>query len=138
MRRDDGSMSLEMVLATPLFVMFLLLLAGAGRLVDARSQVDGAARDAARAASVARSAGGAQSMGRAAANANLGAKNWCSGGPGVSIGGDFRAGGEVVVTITCDVDLGELGFVGFPGTKRIEGRAVAPVDEYTYRGGGER
>ncbi|WP_240489951.1 TadE/TadG family type IV pilus assembly protein [Actinomadura atramentaria] len=140
MREDGerGSMSLEMVLVTPLLVAFLLVLAGAGRLVDAQSQVDGAARDAARAASVARSAGGADQMARAAAAADLRGRDWCAGGPSVEVDlNGFRAGGRVAVTIVCSVDLADLAFVGFPGTKRLQGRALAPIDTYTYRGGDE-
>ncbi|POM27256.1 TadE-like protein [Actinomadura rubteroloni] len=133
---DRGSMSLEMVLVTPLMVVFLLFLAGAGRMVDAQSQVDGAARDAARAASVARSASGARAMAEAAASADLRGHHWCSGGPSVTVDlGDWRAGGRVAVTIGCDVDLGDLAFIGLPGTKRLQGRALAPIDTYTYRGG---
>ncbi|WP_067826286.1 TadE/TadG family type IV pilus assembly protein [Actinomadura kijaniata] len=134
-RDDQGSMSLEMVLITPLFVAFLLLLAGAGRLVDAKSQMDGAARDAARAASVARSAGGAQGMAQDAAAATLRTSRWCAGGPRVSTDtGAWGPGGRVAVTITCDVDLGDLAFIGLPGSRTLTGRALAPIDTYTYRG----
>ncbi|WP_242619829.1 TadE/TadG family type IV pilus assembly protein [Actinomadura fibrosa] len=134
-RRDGGSMSLEMVLVTPLFVGFLLFLAGAGRMVDAQSQVDGAARDGVRAASIARSAPSAQDLADEAASANLRGHDWCTGGPVVRT--DVSAwgpGGRVVVTITCDVDLGDLSFIGLPGSKRLQGRAVAPIDTFTYRG----
>lgn len=76
-------MSLEMVLVTPIFVAFLLFLAGAGRMVDAKSQVDGAARDAARAASIARSAPSAQSLAADTAAAGMRGTEWCTGGPSV-------------------------------------------------------
>ncbi|GAA2624191.1 TadE/TadG family type IV pilus assembly protein [Actinomadura fulvescens] len=135
--RDRGSMSLEMVLVTPLFVAFLLLLAGAGRMVDAKSQVDGAARDAVRAASVARSAGAAENLAQETAALNLRGNKWCSGGPNVTVDtGDWGPGGKVSVTVVCDVDLGDLAFIGFPGTKRLSGTSVAPIDTYTYRGTG--
>ncbi|MDL4776116.1 TadE family protein [Actinomadura xylanilytica] len=134
-RADRGSMSLEMVLVTPVFIAFLLLLAGAGRMVDAQSQVDGAARDAVRAASVARSAGGADQMARDAAAANLKGHSWCSGGPRTDTDlVDWRPGGRVAVTIICDVDLADLAFIGLPGVKSLAGKAVAPIDTYTYRG----
>ncbi|MFC6931789.1 TadE/TadG family type IV pilus assembly protein [Actinomadura yumaensis] len=128
-------MSLEMVLVTPVFIAFLLFLAGAGRMVDAQSQVDGAARDAVRAASVARSAGGADAMARETAAAGLKGHDWCSGGPVVNTDtGAWGPGGRVRVTITCDVDLSDLAFIGLPGSKRLAGEAVAPIDAYTYRG----
>ncbi|WP_433339162.1 TadE family protein [Spirillospora sp. CA-294931] len=133
--RDRGAMSLELVLATPLFVMFLMFLGGAGRMVDAKSQVDGAARDAARAASVARSAGGAERLAQDAATANLKDHDWCAGGPVVATDtSDWGPGGRVSVTITCDVDLGDLTLVGLPGTKTLHGKALAPIDTFTYRG----
>ncbi|MEU5883149.1 TadE family protein [Spirillospora sp. NPDC047279] len=132
---DRGSMSLEMVLVTPLFVAFLLLLTGAGRMVDAKSQMDGAARDAVRAASVARSAGAAEALAQEAATTNLRDTKWCAGGPSVSTDtGAWGPGGRVSVTVVCDVDLGDLSFIGFPGSKRLSGTSVAPVDTYTYRG----
>jgi hypothetical protein len=132
---DRGSMSLEMVLVTPIFVAFLLFLAGAGRMVDAKSQVDGAARDAARAASIARGAGSAQSLAAETASAGLRGTAWCSGGPSVQTDvSRWGPGGSVGVTITCDVDLGDLAFIGLPGSKRLQGHAIAPVDTFTYRG----
>ena len=132
---DRGSMSLEMVLVTPLFVAFLLFLAGAGRMVDAKSQVDGAARDAVRSASIARSAPAAQRLAADTAAAGLTGTDWCSGGPSVRTDvSDWGPGGRVGVTITCDVDLGDLSFIGLPGTKRLQGHAIAPIDTFSYRG----
>lgn len=129
-------MSLEMVLVTPIFVAFLLLLAGAGRMVDAQSQMDGAARDAVRAASIARSPSSAQILADEAAAANLRGTSWCAGGPTVVTDvTDWGPGGRVGVTITCDVDLGDLAFIGLPGTKRLSGHALAPIDTFTFRGG---
>jgi Flp pilus assembly protein TadG len=128
-------MSLEMVLVTPLFVAFLMLLAGAGRMVDAQSQVDGAARDAVRAASVGRSAGAAVRLAEDAASADLKDHDWCAGGPRVDTDvSDWGPGGRVAVTISCDVDLGDLTFIGLPGSKTLQGRAVAPIDTFSYRG----
>ncbi|WP_338071600.1 TadE family protein [Actinomadura bangladeshensis] len=132
---DRGSMSLEMVIVTPIFIAFLLFLAGAGRMVDAKSQVDGAARDAARAASIARSAGSAQSLAAETAAAGMRGTDWCSGGPSVQTDvSNWGPGGRVGVTVTCDVDLGDLAFIGLPGTKRLQGHAIAPVDTFTNRG----
>jgi Flp pilus assembly protein TadG len=128
-------MSLEMVIVTPIFIAFLLFLAGAGRMVDAKSQVDGAARDAARAASIARSAGSAQSLAAETAAAGMRGTDWCSGGPSVQTDvSNWGPGGRVGVTVTCDVDLGDLAFIGLPGTKRLQGHAIAPIDTFTNRG----
>lgn len=132
---ERGSMSLEMVLVTPIFIAFLLFLAGAGRMVDAKSQVDGAARDAARAASIARSPGSARDLAADTAAAGMRGTGWCSGGPRVQTDvSDWGPGGRVGVTVTCDVDLGDLAFIGLPGSKRLQGHAIAPVDTFTDRG----
>ena len=48
-----GSASLELVLVTPVVLLLLLFVVCAGRLAEARADVDRAARDAARAASIA-------------------------------------------------------------------------------------
>ncbi len=131
-------MSLEMVLLTPIFLAFIVLLAGAGRMVDAKSEVDGAARDAVRAASIARSEPEAETMAAQAASQSLGGKSWCAGGPATSLDGatNWGPGGQVAVTVTCHVDLGDLGFFKmFPGSKTFTGRAIAPIDTFTYRGG---
>jgi Flp pilus assembly protein TadG len=128
-------MSMEMVLVTPLFVVFLMLLAAAGRMVDAQSQVDGAARDAVRSASIARSPEGAEQLAQEAANANLQGHDWCASGPVVVTDtSQWRPGGRVAVTISCDVDLADLAFIGLPGSKTLRGRALAPIDTFTYRG----
>ncbi|GAA4237226.1 hypothetical protein GCM10022254_48820 [Actinomadura meridiana] len=132
---DRGSMSLEMVLVTPIFVAFLLFLSAAGRMVDAQSQVDGAARDAVRAASIARNAASAQNLAAETAAAGLRDTEWCAGGPTVRTDvSDWRPGGRVGVTITCDVDFGDLSFIGLPGSKRLQGDAIAPIDTFTFRG----
>ena len=136
--KDRGAMSLEMVLLTPIFLAFIVLLAGAGRMVDAKSEVDGAARDAVRAASIARSEPEAETMAAQAASQSLGGKSWCVGGPSTSLDGatSWGPGGRVAVTVTCHVDLGDLGFFKmFPGSKTFTGRAIAPIDTFTYRGG---
>jgi Flp pilus assembly protein TadG len=137
--RDGGTMSLEMVLLTPLFVAFIMLLAWAGRIVDARSQVDSAARDAVRAASTARSESAVKNLAQDAANASLGGVGWCSPGPSVSIdqqsgATNWQAGGQISVIVTCTVNLGDLTFIGLPGTKTITAHATAPIDNYTFRG----
>ena len=138
-RADRGAMSLEMVLLTPIFLAFIVLLAGAGRMVDAKSEVDGAARDAVRAASIARSEPEAASMAAQAADQSLGGMSWCAGGPTTVLDGantNWGNGGQVAVIVTCTVNLGDLGFFKmFPGTKTMTGRSVAPIDTFTYRGG---
>jgi len=142
-RRTDGergTMSLEMVIATPIFVAFLLLLVGIGRIVDAESQVDGAARDGARAASIARfrdGPDGASAAAEQAARASLGNVHWClHGGPTVTTDvQDWGSGGAVTVHVSCDVSLADVAWVGFGSVTKV-GTATAPIDQYTYRNEG--
>src|SRR3546814_12085025 len=66
-----GSASLELVLVTPVVLILLLFVVCAGRLAEARADVDRAARDAARAASIARDPSSAEDAGTSAASATL-------------------------------------------------------------------
>jgi hypothetical protein len=130
MRRDAGTMSLELALLTPLLIAFMMLMVGLGRIVEAQSQVDGAARDAARAASIGRTQAGAYAGAANAAEATMsGKKQLCQGGPRTSV--DFagwRRGGQVVVRVECDIDLGGLSLIGLMPTKTMVGTATAPLD----------
>ena len=67
LRREDGSMSVEMVVLGPILLMVVLVAVAGGRYVSAEGMTQAAARDAARAASMERSAPAA----RAAANEAL-------------------------------------------------------------------
>src|SRR3984885_14397824 len=70
-RGDRGSAAAELVLITPLLMLLLLLIVAAGRLADARLQVDSAAMQAARAASLARAPATAAADATATAQAAL-------------------------------------------------------------------
>ncbi|MFD0887658.1 TadE/TadG family type IV pilus assembly protein [Streptosporangium algeriense] len=120
---ERGSLSAETVLLAPVFLLFLLFLVGAGRIVEAQGEVNGAARDAARAASVERTRSEAESAADEAAKASLSGQ--CE--PDVSLTGtDWKAGGQVKVTVTCSLDL---EFLGFGAAKEMRGDAVAPLEQ---------
>src|SRR5918992_3026093 len=128
---DRGTMALELAILTPVLVAFMMLMVGVGRIVNAQSQVDSAARDAVRNASIARSAGDAQSRAATAAQASLRNRTWCPGGPSTSTDTSAWApGGRVSVIVTCDADLGGLSLIGLPGAKQMTGRATAPLDTF--------
>ncbi len=132
-RVEDGSASVEMVLLTPALLVLLLLVVGGGRLAGTRGQVDAAARDAARAGTVARSPGDARRDALEAARTRLDTGSVGCRALTVAVDTDgFRAGGQVVTTVTCTVDLGDLTFLGVPGTRTVTATAVEPVD--TFRG----
>jgi Flp pilus assembly protein TadG len=130
-RDDRGTMALEMVLLTPLMITFILALVGLGRVVEAQSQVDGAARDAARAASLSRTRPAAQANAHEAANLTLtdGKKHWCQNvvDPSVDFS-QWRRGGQVSVAVSCKIDLTGLSLAGFLPSPTMTGTATAPID----------
>lgn len=117
-------MTVEFVLLAPLLLALVLFLVLAGRVVEAHGQVDGAARDAARAVSLARSPGAAQAAADQAVDADVHGR--CS--PPVVLG---FAPGSRAVTVRLDCSL-DLSFAGF-GAVRVTGYAVAPLDSYVAR-----
>ncbi|WP_066369335.1 TadE/TadG family type IV pilus assembly protein [Herbidospora mongoliensis] len=120
---DRGSMSVETVMLAPVLVLFLLFLVGAGRVVEAQGEVNGAARDAARAASVQRDEGAAQ---EAATSAATDALADCP--PEVSMAGtQWQEGGVVEVTVSCSLDL---DFLGFGTNVTITGDSVVPLEQF--------
>lgn len=117
-------MTVEFVLLVPLLLVLMLFLAFAGRVVEAHGQVDGAARDAARAASIARSPGQAMAGARAAVDADI--HGWCRG---VTVTGFTPGSTAVAVTLHCSLDLTFIDFGHVP----ISGFAVAPLDQFVAR-----
>jgi len=122
---ERGSLTVEFVLLAPLLIVLMLFLVFAGRVVEAHGQVDGAARDAARAASIARSSAQAVANARAAVNADI-RGGWC---PNVIVNGFVPGSTAVTVTLNCSLNLTFLDF----GTVTINGAAVAPLDQFVAR-----
>nr|MDQ3573439.1 pilus assembly protein [Actinomycetota bacterium] len=54
---EEGGAAVEVAIVAPLLIVMLLFVVGLGRLAAAREVIDGAARDAAREASIRRSSG---------------------------------------------------------------------------------
>jgi Flp pilus assembly protein TadG len=131
LRSEDGAATTELVLITPVLIILLLFVTLAGRLALTRGDVEGAARDAARAASIARTSAQAVSDARAAAAANLERSGTPCGElvvrPDVS---NFRSGGSVSVSVTCNVRLGDLMLLRVPATRSVEATAVEVIDVY--------
>jgi len=128
---DRGSAAAELVLITPLLIVILLLIVAAGRLADARLQVDSAARQAARAASLARDPAAAAAQADATARAALASEHIACSALGVSADtGAFRPGGEVTVTVSCAVSLSGLALLRLPGTETLTASFSSPVDKY--------
>jgi Flp pilus assembly protein TadG len=135
-------MSVELAVIAPGLVLLLLLVAAGGRVVEAQGHLDGAARDAARAASLARSPGQASQLALQAAHADLGTSSWCATGSVRTVVSGFPAatqaivvGTDVAVTVTCAVNMSPFAALGFRAATTFSGQAIAPLDAYMNRGG---
>jgi len=130
-RGDRGSAAVELVLVTPLLMLMVLLAVAAGRLVQARMEVDSAAEQAARAASLARDPGTAAADADATADAALASQHLtCSPltvSPGLS---DFVPGGTVTVQVSCTVSLAGLSLLHIGGSQTLTSTFSSPIDVY--------
>lgn len=131
-------MSVELAVLTPAVLLLLAFAVFAGRTQVAHTAVDGAARAAARQASLASDAATATALADAQARQAL-------------AGGDLRcqsttvevdtAGfsappgqpGDVTVTVACVVGMADLLAPGVPGTVRVQAVFTSPIDVYRER-----
>jgi Flp pilus assembly protein TadG len=137
-RQARGSISVELAVLAPGLALLLLLVAAGARVVEVQGHIDGAARDAARAASIARSYGQAVAAAQQAAQADLGTTSLCTPRTiGVQVAGypavPLNTPGAVTVTVTCQVNMSPFKALGFGVTKQFTGQAVAPLDPFMCR-----
>jgi Flp pilus assembly protein TadG len=142
---DAGLASLELVILLPAFIILTLLAGYLGRMNVARTAVDGAAQDAARAASVQRDLTTAETSAKAAAKAALDASDSpCVYGtadatirqPPDPFAVALGTASSVVVTVTCKVDVSNLAFPGLPipsGQQTLTSTFVSPIDTHRVR-----
>jgi Flp pilus assembly protein TadG len=130
-RDERGSAAVEIVLVAPLLVALLLFVAGLGRMATARGQVEGAAREAARAASLERSLPAAASAGQAAARATLAGEDITCARLAVAVDvTSYRPGGRVTARVECTASMAGLGMAGFPGHRSFTATSVAPIERW--------
>lgn len=128
---DRGSVAAELTLITPLLVLVLLLLVAAARLVSARQEVNDAAHQAARAASIARTPGAATGAANSTARTAI-----TTGGVAcrhldvTTDTSSFHPGGHVTVQLACAVTLADLALLHLPGERTIKARFTAPIDRW--------
>jgi len=131
LRGDVGSVTTETVIVTPIAVVLLCLIAFVGRTASAHGQVDDAARDAARSASLERDAGSALAAAQRTAATSLAGNGTACAASDVSVDtAAFAPGGYVTVTVRCDVALSDLGLLGISGTRTVTSTRVSVVDQY--------
>jgi Flp pilus assembly protein TadG len=128
---DRGSVTAELVLLTPLLILMLLFVVGLGRLSGARIEVDGAAAQAARAASIARSPATATLAAKQTVTSALGSDHITCAQLSVNTDtAQFTPGGSVAVTVTCIVSLADLTGLRVPASESVTTRSVAVIDQY--------
>lgn len=131
---EAGSMSLELVIVAPAIISLLLLLAIGGRLTETRLAVQGAARSAARAASLEREVGDAVEAAKSSAESTLKDRDLtCDPVSVVTDTSRFSPpGGEVgsvSVSVECTVHM--TGFDPLlSGTRLVRGKFTEPVDRF--------
>jgi len=118
-------MAIEVIILVPILFSMIMLIVAGGRLVQRQGQVDSAARDAVRAASMERSIDAARTAASQTANVTLGGQPCQTADLS---GSDFRAGGLVRVRLTCTVSYADLGLVGLPGQTTVTSVSTAPLD----------
>src|SRR6266545_4310595 len=118
---ERGSMALELVLLAPVIVLVVWLFGVyALRLAVANGDVEAAARDAARSASIARTAATArQAAATSAALSLAGSRRVCASVQVAVSTANFEAGGPVTVTVACAIRRHQLAPLGPGGVKDI-------------------
>jgi Flp pilus assembly protein TadG len=129
--RQTGSATVEAIVLVPVVMIFVLLAVALGRYEMTRAEVIAAARAAVEAGAVMPSSVEASNAASAAAAPSLGGvPRSCVQTVVRTDTEHFVPGGEVVVTVTCKVDLSDLGVPGLPGTTTIVATEDAPIDKY--------
>ena len=126
---DNGYTLIEFLFWAP-FLLLVLLPFGVlvGRLVLAGSLADGAAADAARAASLQRNTVAARQAASVAAKQSLQQAGISCRGFTVTLTGTVQPGGVVTVKVSCTTSLSDLAMPGVPGSKTLTGTASAPIE----------
>jgi Flp pilus assembly protein TadG len=133
-RGEDGSVTTEVVLLTPVLLLLLGFVVMTGRIGEVDGAVGHAAQQAARAGTLAGSADVARSAAATTVRANLDHLGVDCTRLDLAVDTSrFRPGGDVTVEVTCTVALGDVAFTGLPGHRTVGARAVEVVDVY---GGG--
>lgn len=135
---ERGMATIELVLLTPVALVVLAFLVIAGRLATVSSDVAAASRDAARAASLAQTRGDAVVAARQSAAASLLAQEVTCRNLTVAASDEsaFVAGGDVTVSVSCDVYLADVALPGIPGTRTVAASSTEVIDRFRGVGDG--
>lgn len=128
-REDRGETTLEFAILMPIVLIMIVAVMYAGRLTGTESTVTDAAQAGARAASLARDPGEAAAAGQAAAQATLplGGVQCVSSSVNVDTSEWFDPG-FVTVTVTCNVETGDLALLDGGPVDSIERSWIESID----------
>jgi Flp pilus assembly protein TadG len=124
---DAGSISVELAVLTPLFGMLLLTVVAVGRVQNARADIEGAARAAARDLSIARDP--SNEVGRVRSETSSIVR---AGSPGCQTFtlAPTIAADSVTVTISCVADLQDASILPLPGHMTLTATATEVIDTF--------
>ncbi len=128
---EKGSLTVELVVLTPVLLLVVLVVVAFGRVAEARQQVVEAARAGAEVASVQTDGSGAEA--KAQIDAAVGTSDHaltCAGRTVTTDVSHFYPGGYVTVTVACRVPLADLSVPGIPGSTTVHASSTAPIDPY--------
>lgn len=129
---ERGTATVELVILAPVVFALLAFIVGLGRSADARGRLTGAARDAARAASLTSTPDAARTAAHDTALTDLeGAGLECKSPRVATDTSRFQPGGLVRVAIRCTLDLSSLVVSGLPGSSTLTAHATVPLDTYS-------
>jgi hypothetical protein len=123
-------MAVEVVILTPVLMMFVMLIAACGRYVAVQGDIQATARDAVRAASLERTVDAAHAAATQIVQQSLDDGTTCRP---LGLSG-FAAGGVVRVDLDCEVSYRGLGLIGLPGSVSVQTMSQAPIDIYRRTG----
>jgi TadE-like protein len=121
----------ELVVVTPIIVVFAMIAMALGRYEMVRERVVDATRAAAQAATVTLSEDGmAAAAGAAVRPVLAGLPGSCPDPVVTTVVHNLGAGVTAEVTVSCDVPVSEFGVPGIPGTFKLSVTETAPIDPY--------
>ena len=132
---ERGSISVEVAVIAPAFVFLMLLVVYAGKVSEADGNVERAAAEGARAASLRQNPAAAIDDARAVVEANLDAAGVPCSQLDTSVDTSmFEPGGTVTITVRCDASMADVTLLGVPGTRSFTATSTGVID--TYRSDG--
>lgn len=128
---DQGNAATETVLLVPVVLLVVLFVVFVGRISSTDDDIQGAARDAARAASQSATADAAAAVAQQTAADTLDTDRVRCDGLQVAVDTNaFVRGGAVIVDIRCTVSLADVLGLAVPGSATRTAHAVEVIDQH--------